>query len=223
MDQLRIEFEALRQAVRTKLDVTLPTLLSSEASQERRLVVNQATRDLEEADEIIAEMETVAKTLPTQNKLKATALIRSFRETLRIARKDLQKAASPAAAERFQLLSGANESIVQIDAEANDQRTRLLRGTETLQSGSERLQNIQRIALESETVGVSTLSDLNRQREQLQRTRNTLDGADTWIAQSTAVIRGMQWQYTKGSLIQYGTIAILSILILIAIYFKYFR
>ncbi|KAI9345004.1 hypothetical protein BDR26DRAFT_857089 [Obelidium mucronatum] len=225
MEQLKIEFETLRQSIRAKIDTRLPQLTSSESAQERRLVINQAARDLEEADELVAEMEFKAKTLPHSDKLKATALVRTWRESIRVSRKDLQKAGGDTSqADRAQLLSGASSShVVNINSSDNNQRTRLLKGTDQLQTGTERLMNIQRIAAETEEVGVNTLSDLNRQREQIVRTRDTLSGADTWIAQSTGVLRGMQWQITKGSLIQKGTIVVLVILILIAIYFKYIR
>jgi vesicle transport through interaction with t-SNAREs protein 1 len=51
-----------------------------------------------------------------------------------------------------------------------DQRSRLIDGTERLQNSSRRLEEAQRIALETEGVGISTLEDLNRQREQMLRT-----------------------------------------------------
>ncbi|KAJ3068424.1 hypothetical protein HDU98_008388 [Podochytrium sp. JEL0797] len=190
MDHLRSEFETLRTAFRDKIDTKLPLLLRSESSQEKRLTINQATRDLEEADELVAEMEITASSLPTSQKLKATALVRACREAIRSARKDLQKFND----ERGQLLGRGGDAVMDVDSGDLDQRERLLRGAEQLQNGSERLVNVQRIAIESESVGINTLSDLSRQREQIVRTRDTLDGADTWITQSTGVLRGMQWQ-----------------------------
>lgn len=73
-----------------------------------------------------------------------------------------------------------------------DQRSRLLQGTERLQEGSRRLDDARRLALETESIGIATLEDLNRQRDQILRTRDTLSNADTWIAKSQGVLRGMQ-------------------------------
>src|ERR1700712_2828825 len=46
-----------------------------------------------------------------------------------------------------------------------EQRQQLLRGTERLERSSGRLQESQRIALETEEIGRNTLADLGRQRE----------------------------------------------------------
>ncbi|KAI8616266.1 hypothetical protein BC830DRAFT_1118790 [Chytriomyces sp. MP71] len=171
-------------------------------------------------------MEATLKNMPTSQKLKASAFVRFCRDAVRAARRDLAKYTTGVAfiSDRTQLLSGAtNHGATSISIDSADTRSRLLQSTERLQGGSQRLENIQRIALESETIGASTLGDLGRQREQIVRTRNTLDSADSWITQSTGVLRGMQWQATRGTLIQYGCIVILILLILIVFYFKYLK
>lgn len=60
------------------------------------------------------------------------------------------------------------------DSSAYSTRTRLLQGTETLQDGSKRLENAQRIALETEDVGADILRNLRGQREQIEHTRDTV-------------------------------------------------
>ncbi|TPX78652.1 hypothetical protein CcCBS67573_g00036 [Chytriomyces confervae] len=225
MDTLKGEFETLRLAIREKIDVRLPELTGSSAVQERRLVLNQLARDIEEAEEIVAEMDTTIGGLSTQQRLKMTAFTRTCRDTLKAAKRDLQKfsTGSAFASDRAALFAGATPASTVIDVGSNEQRSRLLNGTERLQSGSQRIENIQRIALESETIGVGTLGDLSRQREQI------LDRSDNWITQSTGVLRGMQWQLsvspgnTKWSLIQYGTIALLVLMIGVSFYLKFVR
>jgi vesicle transport through interaction with t-SNAREs protein 1 len=56
----------------------------------------------------------------------------------------------------------------------NDQRTRLLAGTSTLEDGSRRLADSQRIALETEAQGADILRNLGRQREQIVNARETV-------------------------------------------------
>ena len=63
------------------------------------------------------------------------------------------------------------------DPSAFSSRTRLLQGTETLQDGSRRLDNAQRIALETEDVGADILRNLRGQREQIEHTRDTV----SWV------------------------------------------
>ena len=53
-------------------------------------------------------------------------------------------------------------------------RTRLLAGTALLEDGTRRLQESQRIALETEEQGADILTNLRRQREQIENTRDTV-------------------------------------------------
>ncbi|KAJ3199882.1 hypothetical protein HDU82_000075, partial [Entophlyctis luteolus] len=215
---LKLDFDALHAAFRRKVDSQLPRLATSEDAQERRLVINQASRDLEEAEEIIAEMDArVRATTQTSQKLKASALARTCRESLRVCRKDLQKwSAGFSANDRAQLLGGGGGATA-IDVNDGDpQRERLLRGSEQLQSGTERLRNIQRIAAESETIGTTVLGDLGQQREQIVRSRNAVTRIRKQLDHPVD-------RNTKATLIQYGTIGVLILLIIIAIYVKYIR
>lgn len=73
-----------------------------------------------------------------------------------------------------------------------DQRSRLLLGTQRLENASKRLDDAHRMALETEAIGIGTLGDLHRQRNQIERTRDGLQQADSWIAQSQGVLKKMQ-------------------------------
>lgn len=54
-------------------------------------------------------------------------------------------------------------------------RTRLLQGTNVLEEGSRRLQDSQRVALETEDLGADILLNLRRQREQIENSRDTVN------------------------------------------------
>lgn len=64
------------------------------------------------------------------------------------------------------------------DLEANNssqaQRQRLLQGTSTLEDGQRRLEESNRIALETEDLGADILRDLRGQREQIEHSRDTV-------------------------------------------------
>ena len=60
------------------------------------------------------------------------------------------------------------------DPYGTSDRTRLLAGTALLEDGTKRLQDSQRIALETEEQGADILSNLRRQREQIENTRDTV-------------------------------------------------
>ena len=79
-----------------------------------------------------------------------------------------------------------------MDLEAQDnQRSRLLSGTERLERSTQRLQDSQRIANETENVGAGILSDLHAQRGQIINTRETLMEADGYIDKSLRTLKGM--------------------------------
>lgn len=60
------------------------------------------------------------------------------------------------------------------DPYGTSDRTRLLAGTSLLEDGTRRLQESQRIALETEEQGADILSNLRRQREQIENSRDTV-------------------------------------------------
>lgn len=57
---------------------------------------------------------------------------------------------------------------------ATSDRTRLLTGTSILEDGTRRLQESQRVALETEDLGADILMNLRAQREQIENSRNTV-------------------------------------------------
>lgn len=58
------------------------------------------------------------------------------------------------------------------DPYGSSDRSRLLEGTSILEDGSRRLQDSQRIALETEEQGADILTNLRRQREQIENSRD---------------------------------------------------
>ena len=88
-----------------------------------------------------------------------------------------------AAAQRTALLGRAGGASSPFrdagDAEAgrlsdSGDRSRLLAGTQLLESGSRRLQDAERVAIEAEETGADILRELQRQREQIVNTRDTV-------------------------------------------------
>jgi vesicle transport through interaction with t-SNAREs protein 1 len=75
-------------------------------------------------------------------------------------------------------------------------RTRLLAGTALLEDGTKRLQASQRIALETEEQGADILSNLRRQREQIENTRDTV-GLDQPVTMLVWWADGISRSYTE--------------------------
>ena len=72
--------------------------------------------------------------------------------------------------DRKDLLGRADLDSLQSD----QQRERLLQGTNQLYDSGRRLEEAQRTAMETETIGAGILGNLRRQREQIVRTRDTV-------------------------------------------------
>jgi hypothetical protein len=72
-----------------------------------------------------------------------------------------------------------------------EQREHLLSGTDRLERSSGRLRESQRMALEAEETGRSTLQELGRQREVIVGTRDTLDRSEGYTDRSIKTLRGM--------------------------------
>lgn len=76
-----------------------------------------------------------------------------------------------------------------------EQRQQLLSGTERLERSSQRLQESQRIALETEDIGRNTLADLQQQRETIERTRMNLHQSEGYVDTSIKTLKGMARRY----------------------------
>ena len=86
-----------------------------------------------------------------------------------ISQKDLHMQAS-----RAELMSSNKYSTDEpySDFDSTSDRTRLLAGTELLQDGTRRLEDSNRLALETEELGGDILRNLRQQREQIENSRD---------------------------------------------------
>ena len=75
---------------------------------------------------------------------------------------------------RGELLGPNRMGTSRSDDPYQDERTRLLAGTQTLDDGSRRLDDATRIALETEALGADILRSLGQDRERIEGTRDTV-------------------------------------------------
>lgn len=134
----------------------------------------------------------------------ARALVLAIPTSLRFLRRlialaPLQTSLS-AVSDRDLLLAQPAHSSYAMDVDDDDtsfnspaaaQRTRLLASQQTLQNSSGRLENAERTAAESETIGGSILDQLRGQRVQLQGANDELQEADGSIAKASNTIKKM--------------------------------
>jgi vesicle transport through interaction with t-SNAREs protein 1 len=108
-----------------------------------------------------------------------------------------------------------------IEAQNMDQRMRLLHGNQKLDETSDRLQNTERIAVETEGIGVSVLGELSNQRQQLERTRDNLGKIDDNITRSRKILASMSRRIATNKMILAFIILILAAAIGLIVYFKW--
>ena len=133
--------------------------------------------ELDEADELVSQMEIEIQGMPQSIKPQYSTRVKSAKAELsryKKRAKDLH-----AQNQRSELLSNVGGSpfrdVLDDGASgASSDRARLLAGTALLEDGSKRLQESQRIALETEEQGADILRNLRGQREQIENARDTV-------------------------------------------------
>ncbi|GAA6038006.1 hypothetical protein JCM8097_009536 [Rhodosporidiobolus ruineniae] len=200
---------------------------------ERRALFRRVERELEEADEIIAQMEVEVQTAD-KNKAELQGKLRAHKGVVARHKADLKSFASTA--DRDDLLSTSSRpdhvSISMTDLDRPDspasasasqaQRSRLLSTTDKLADGQRRLEDSHRIALETEELGTGILRDLRSQRDTLEHTRDTLYGADSSIDRASNTLQKMIRRAYQQRAVTYAIIAVLVFLILYVLYSKLF-
>lgn len=139
----------------------------------------------------IGQMRLEKSNIPANLKSKYNAKFRNFESDLDSTKRKLQAYTNDKAK-----LFGARytDDPEQGDAQL-EQRQQLLSGTDRLNRSSGRLRESQRIALETEQIGAGTLSDLHRQRETIEHTRERLLESESYTDRSIKTLRGMARRY----------------------------
>ncbi|KAH8925122.1 V-snare-domain-containing protein [Atractiella rhizophila] len=194
----------------------------------RKTVLRRINMELEEADEIIAQMEIELQSQPKDVKTKRQIQIRGYKSDMGRWKNDVKSLM--ASADRDELFSrsspmGPERSdttsppIDGMDAQSA-QRARLLRGTDILSEGQRRLNDSHRIALETEDLGAGILRDLNAQRGQLENTRDTLGRADSSIDKASGTLKQMIRRMYQQRVVTILIIIVLLFLIALVLYSK---
>lgn len=126
-------------------------------------------------------MEIEIQGIPQSLRTTYSSRLKTAKSSLVTSKKSLSDARTALA--RSELLSssrGGTDDYPNSDDPYTSDRARLLSGTNLLEDGSRRLQESQRMALETEEQGASILTNLRGQREQIENSRDTVwGGTDT--------------------------------------------
>ncbi|KAF8684733.1 vesicle transport v-SNARE protein vti1 [Rhizoctonia solani] len=212
-DSYAQDFQQLINSVREKLEA--PTT----NGEQRKAALRRVEMELDEADEMISQMEVEIQSMPQSLRGTYNTRVRGLKTELarwKKSAKDLHIQSS-----RTELFNNATSGADDpYGDDATNQRTRLLAGTQSLADSSRRLEDSHRIALETEDVGADILRSLRVQREQIEHTRDTLGGADRSIDRASGTLKQMITRMYRQRYITWAIIAILVILIVLILWFK---
>ncbi|ORY73215.1 vesicle transport v-snare protein vti1 [Leucosporidium creatinivorum] len=213
------EFQAIKDSVLSKLGADAV----QQRGEQRKATLRRITMELEEMDEIVDQMEMEAK-----GKAKLMIKVRAYKGEIKGFKSKVTSLS--AVSDRDLLLAQPAHSSYAMDVDDDDtsfnspaaaQRTRLLASQQTLQTSSGRLENAERTAAESETIGGSILDQLRGQRVQLQGANDELQEADGSIAKASNTIKKMARLASRQRYMLIGFIVVLVLLIGLILWNKF--
>eukprot|EP01112_Ceratiomyxa_fruticulosa_P007008 TRINITY_DN1803_c0_g2_i1.p1 TRINITY_DN1803_c0_g2~~TRINITY_DN1803_c0_g2_i1.p1 ORF type:complete len:221 (+),score=59.38 TRINITY_DN1803_c0_g2_i1:202-864(+) len=191
------------------------------AGERKKVAVREFERELEEAEQLLQQMENDANNNPAL-KARVSPKIKQYQADIVRFKKELSKAMTQSsnAQNREDLFAGAtNDTQIQY----LDQRQNLLSGTERLNSTTDRLQNTHRVAEQSEQIGAGILGDLSTQRQQLLAANSRLDAVDDNVKRSRVILTGMARRVATNKLILGVIIILLMGANALAVYLRWFK
>ncbi|KAL2835179.1 t-SNARE [Aspergillus cavernicola] len=185
------------------------------SGEQRNSAIRQAERALEEGTELLDQMRLEKQNIPVAARSKVNIRFRNYSSDIDEAKRKLKSLSDDRKA-----LFGDRYTDEPQD-EHLEQRQQLLSGTDRLERSSARLQESQRIALETEDIGRNTLADLHVQRETIEHTGARLHQSEGYVDTSIKTLRGMARRMATNRLITIAIITVLILLIFAVIYSKF--
>jgi len=200
--------------------------ISARLKQIQTLAGDNKTRELELINANISEAESILKSMSLSIrsfpnlKENLTTRHRGYETELANFKREVIKAKTTfgSAADRDALFAG----VIADDTASQDQKTRLLNDTDTLEKGNEYIRDAKVNANTALDMGTGILGTLDQQREQMMRSRGVLASINNNVEVAGKYVtviwkRGMQNKFIAG-----GIIAGLVILIIIIVWVKFF-
>ncbi|GAM41743.1 vesicle transport v-SNARE protein [Talaromyces pinophilus] len=183
--ELFSSYEAELKLIQADLNQKLDQIAETTGEQ-RKSAIGMAERALDEATELLDQMRMEKQNIPSAARSKVNVRFRNYSSDI----DELKRKLKSLSDDRRALFGDRYTD----DPEAGDvhmeQRQQLLSGTERLERSSARLQESQRLALETEDIGRGTLADLQVQRETIERTRQNLHQSEGYVDTSIKTLRG---------------------------------
>ncbi|XP_034049153.1 vesicle transport through interaction with t-SNAREs homolog 1A isoform X1 [Thalassophryne amazonica] len=195
----------------------IPKLSGEEKTQ---LVLN-VDKQLEEVRELVEQMDLEVREIPIQSRAMYNSRLKSYKQEMEKLEKDFKRSRIAYSDEvRNELLgddAGSSENQL---IKLREERAHLLDNTERLERSTRRLEAGYQIAVETEQVGQEILSNLNTDREKIQRARERLRETDSNLGKSSRILTGMLRRIIQNRVLVFVLGAIILVTIILAMYFS---
>ncbi|PVV01514.1 hypothetical protein BB560_004066 [Smittium megazygosporum] len=193
-----VEFQDLTSSIIPKLENSF----LGHSGEQKRIDIKSTQMELEEAEELVGQMELELMNLSGSEKTQAAPRLKRYKVQILGLKREMKSAINKIELEsnRAQLLDQSRIGVSSGGSNKSgdyDQRSRLLEDSERLERSGRRLQDSHRIAIETEAVGANILNDLRLQREQIVNTRGSLMQADSHIDSSQRTLKSMARRLTR--------------------------
>ncbi|XP_033887250.2 vesicle transport through interaction with t-SNAREs homolog 1A isoform X3 [Acipenser ruthenus] len=210
------DFGTLTAEITSRI-VKIPKL----AGDEKKNMVVSVEKQLEEARELLEQMDLEVREIPVQSRGMHSTRLKSYKQELEKLEKDFKRSRIAYSDEvRDELLGDDGNSSESQLIKLRDERAHLLDNAEKLERSSRRLEAGYQIAVETEQVGQEILENLHHDREKIQRSRDRLRETDANLGKSSRILTGMLRRIIQNRILMFILGVIILFTVVLAIYFS---
>ncbi|XP_076419437.1 vesicle transport through interaction with t-SNAREs homolog 1A isoform X4 [Peromyscus maniculatus bairdii] len=195
---------------------------------EKKQMVANVEKQLEEARELLEQMDLEVREIPPQSRGMYSNRMRSYKQEMGKLETDFKRSRIAYSDEvRNELLGDDGNSSENQLIKLREERAHLLDNTERLERSSRRLEAGYQIAVETgknseKQIGQEMLENLSHDREKIQRARDRLRETDANLGKSSRILTGMLRRIIQNRilLVILGIIVVITILTAITFFVK---
>jgi len=181
---------------------------------EKKSIISATERQLDEAQELLEQMDLEVRELPNADRGKLMGRMKSYQNEFN--RLETQvKNAKTSNVQKFR------EELFHLEGNGDlesDQRTRLLDNTERLENSSRKLEIGYKVATDTQKIGEDILNNLSRDRETLERSRQRLREGDASLGKSSRILTAMARRIVQNRAITFAVLFIIGIVMIVVVY-----
>lgn len=215
------DVEVLLEILQKKADKRLEHCFGEEKKQ----LLSEIERGIDEVRQSIFEMEVEARAAPLSFRMDMVARVRAHQDKaskLASLMKSSKSAELSAASTREIFFGNQPQVSYQNQDVDNALRSTVRQGTEILERTSQSLYRTTQVALESEEIGTGVVQELSSQREVLVRTRDRLTDTDAELGRSRRILKSMSRVALTNKLVLIVIIVLEMFILAGLVYYKFF-